>query len=290
MPWKQLLPWATLGLAEVLPGDPECWQGSSTYSQRELCCADPVSGFELGCWDENFFFERCCLNVSVGKQCVASMSFHGEELAVIDFFGWRTKRNGVYVEIGALDGYTFSNTVTLRTCLGWSGMLIEGSPRNFGSLEKTLKVLRTPVVAQFGAVCPPPQSNTSFLIGKHSSAVDGDAKYLSNTVRRYHKHYHRIRVPCKPMSWYLRSLPQGHVDFLSLDVEGAELEVLLTMNFNEVVVEVFMIELHDTTEPEQAENWRIRNLLQNLGYKECFKIFVPDSGIFVRQQGPYANC
>ena len=82
------------------------------------------------------------------------MSQHGEELAVIDFFSWRTKRNGVYVEIGALDGYTYSNTVTLRTCLGWSGMLIEGSPRNFGSLEKTLKVLRTPVVAQLGQCVP----------------------------------------------------------------------------------------------------------------------------------------
>ena len=253
-----------------------------------LC--DPVSGRELGCWDENFFFERCCLDVTVGKQCRASMSQRGEELAVIDFFGWRTKRNGVYVEIGALDGYTYSNTVTLRTCLGWSGMLIEGSPRNFGLLEETLQILRTPVVAQFGAVCPPPQSNTTFLKGKKSNAVDGDAKCLSNTVRSYSKHYHRTRVPCKPMSWYLRSLPQRRVDFLSLDVEGAELEVLLTMNFNEVVVEVFMIELHDTTEPEQAENWRIRNLLQNLGYKECLRISVRESGIFVRERGPYASC
>ena len=43
-----------------------------------------------------------------------------------------------YVELGALDGSTFSNTKFFDETLGWGGVLIEPSPRNF---EK-LKVMR----------------------------------------------------------------------------------------------------------------------------------------------------
>ena len=165
-----------------------------------------------------------------------------EENHVIDFFGWRAKGDGVYVEIGALDGIKYSNTLSLHSCLGWTGVLIEGSPRNFQELQRNLVRTRpSNVVSHLGAVCAPPLTNATFLRAKKHGAVDGDVRHISDTVSRQHQHHQRrVKVPCKPMSWYLRSLPRNHVDFFSLDVEGAELEVLLTLNFSEVTIEVLL--------------------------------------------------
>ena len=58
--------------------------------------------------------------------CQESQSQDKEETTLSDHFGWNSKRGGVYVEIGALDGYQGSNTLMLHTCLDWTGVLVEG--------------------------------------------------------------------------------------------------------------------------------------------------------------------
>ena len=40
-----------------------------------------------------------------------------------------------FVELGALDGERYSNTLMLERCFGWRGLLIEANPANFGALQ-----------------------------------------------------------------------------------------------------------------------------------------------------------
>ncbi|CAE7274099.1 unnamed protein product [Symbiodinium necroappetens] len=195
------------------------------------------------------------------------------------------KRDGIYLEMGALDGVTYSNTLALRTCLGWTGMLIEGSPRHFQRLHQNYKDVES-VIIKYGAVCAPPLTNATFSQGMSIGSIDGDVTYLPTGLRkRFSYRRQRVVVPCRPMEWYLQQLPKKHVDFVSLDVEGAELEVLLTMDFTEVLVEVFLIELHDWGRSEQTQSWKIRKLMRNLGYKECTNVHVWPNGLFVLQEG-----
>ena len=49
--------------------------------------------------------------------------------------GWG--RRGVFVELGAYDGYKYSNTFVLERCFGWRGVLIEANPANFARLQKS---------------------------------------------------------------------------------------------------------------------------------------------------------
>ncbi|CAE7947370.1 unnamed protein product [Symbiodinium sp. KB8] len=203
-----------------------------------------------------------------GEVCARSRSRFGEELSVIRLLGWQMKRDGIYVEMGALDGVTYSSTLALQTCLGWTGLLIEGSPRHFQRLYQNYKDVEN-VIVQYGAVCAPPLTNATFSQGMNVGSVDGDVTYLPVGLRkRFSYRRQRVVVPCRPMEWYLQKLPKKHVDFMSLDVEGAELEVLLTMDFAEVLVEVFLIELHDWGRSEQTQSWKIRKLMGNLGYKD----------------------
>jgi hypothetical protein len=44
--------------------------------------------------------------------------------------------NGTYVELGALDGYKFTNTLSLHDRSGWRGVLIEPNPLTFADLAK----------------------------------------------------------------------------------------------------------------------------------------------------------
>ena len=115
--------------------------------------------------------------------------------------------------------------------------------------------------------------------------MDADVQHMSQEVKNHYNETffgHVESIPCKPMSSYLHV---KHIDFFSLDVEGSELEVLLTIDFTEVTVEVFMIEFHKF---DPTKSWKIRNLLKSLGYVECqHKLDI--NYLFVRKHGPYAG-
>ena len=59
-------------------------------------------------------------------QCQPSQSQWGEEKWLLEHF-FAEKRNGVYVELGAVDGVRFSNTLALHTCRDWTGVLVEAN-------------------------------------------------------------------------------------------------------------------------------------------------------------------
>ena len=42
---------------------------------------------------------------------------------------------GRFVELGALDGDTHSNTYALEKCLNWTGLLIEANPESYAKLQ-----------------------------------------------------------------------------------------------------------------------------------------------------------
>ena len=215
-----------------------------------------------------------CLSSSDG--CIPSQSQSGEEDAVIKHF-FHDMKGGTYVEIGGFDGYRFSNTLRLHTCFGWNGVLVEASRTNYLSLVKNVKRYRPTAAHHFGAVCTPPRSTISLL---DRSAVSGNIDTMSDTFRRaWHDSSKRSMrvdgIPCKPMSSYLKGV--NMVDFFSIDVEGAELDVILTINFHKAHVDIFMVEL-DHHNPER--NYKVRQVLFNLNYIECVGV-APRSAIFL---------
>ena len=47
-----------------------------------------------------------------------------------------SQRGGFFIECGALDGETRSNTLVFEKELGWKGLLVEGDPKNFELVKK----------------------------------------------------------------------------------------------------------------------------------------------------------
>ena len=208
---------------------------------------------------------------------VTSKSQSGEEAYYMNNFmplGDRRSR-GVYVEIGALDGWTHSNTRVLSKCHGWSGLLVEGNLKNYGNLLQRMD--RKNVTVHHSAVCEAPLRWATMTL--EGGAVATDTTRVSAQFQRKWKSVNRpsrtVRVPCAPMHELLGDI--AHVDFFSLDVEGAELTVVNTIDFRRVTIDTFVVELdgHD-----KGKDARVAYVLGREGYARCKVVYEKGSKIW----------
>ena len=130
---------------------------------------------------------------------------------------------GTFVELGALDGVRYSNTIVLERCFAWRGLLIEGNPGNFA------KLLRSPRTASkvHSAVCEG-VGTLNFTTGGDQEA--GDTSVLPERARKsraFRNGNATVSVGCRSLSSMMDDAGFGDtVTFLSLDVQGAEYKVI----------------------------------------------------------------
>lgn len=73
------------------------------------------------------------------------------------------------------------------------------------------------------------------------------------------------RVACMPLSLIFRKMHVTHINYLSLDVEGAEMEILKSIDFNSVRFDIISVETEKAFRPEHYEA-KITHLLRKRGY------------------------
>ena len=181
------------------------------------------------------------------------------------FFG---KTRGSFLEMGALDGELFSNSWAFERALNWTGVLIEANP----DLLRRIKAKRPAQRVVSAAICEQPTA-VEFVFpevpgGDKAAlgAVGGLPQHL--TQRFLDVHYGgrgvlRRRVACVPLMRILDGLGARDFDFFSLDVEGAELAVLRTLDFARVRIGVLCIEASGLDPEKDAA---VRRLLAGAGY------------------------
>lgn len=178
---------------------------------------------------------------------------------------FKNKTNGVYIELGALDGKLYSNTKFFEDHLHWSGILIEPHPEKF----KLLKNNR-PKNYLFNNLVSNGNDELEFkYFVDHHAAVSGVKNTLPDS--HYNNYFNKFlnlsqnTIFIKPISLteIIKKTPITHIDLLSLDVEGHEYEVLLSYDFS-VKIDVILIELlGDNKERDEL----CRNLLIKNNYK-----------------------
>lgn len=189
-------------------------------------------------------------------------SQQGEDRIVFDeFFHDAAKGsvvNGVFVEIGALDWVLFSNTIAFEQRLGWHGVLIEGCPGHWAQLDRNRKSAFTKTVHM--AVCDAPNGTVQYT--SQCSAGSGVPGDTGDKVTKGGRTGATVPVPCAGMGAMLKQHGIDHIDFFSIDVEGYELKLLQTMDWD-IPVDVMVVEIeHQPYEVIRA----IRKLLADHGY------------------------
>ncbi len=147
------------------------------------------------------------------------------------------KRDGFFVEAGAGDGLWISNTLLLERRYGWSGILVEPTSA-FALLQKNrpncrlenscLAGVRKSVtlveIFDTGQAAISPDAGANLLLSK---TVDVAPENLSQMDSVWGKAQRQYEVQARPLAEVLQAHGAPHtIDYLSLDVEGYEYEIL----------------------------------------------------------------
>lgn len=153
-------------------------------------------------------------------------------------------RNRVFLELGAFDGITYSNTKFFEDTLGWTGVLIEAHPEAYRSLAWNRPHCKT-----YHYAVSTQDTGVEFIVN-----VNGPVSSVKEfTSEKHQKAWHDrgattiVRVPSRPLGSILREADVTRIDFWSLDVEGGELEVLKSMDWT---IPVYLLCI-ETQEPDR---------------------------------------
>lgn len=198
---------------------------------------------------------------------------------------WEWVRDNIYfeddklffVDVGAHDGVSSSNTGHFEIDLEWNGICIEPNPQVFEQLKKNRKC------KLYNCCVGSSNDEVNFLlISGYAEMLSGiyseyDEKHLQRIESEIQKHGGKkeiIKIESKSLKTILKENKVAKVDYLSIDVEGAELEVLKGIDFLEVDVRVISVE-------NNGYDNKPKEYLLNSGYEWIAKCCSDD--IFVKK-------
>lgn len=193
------------------------------------------------------------------------------------YFGLRNQ--GIFVEVGAMDGQMFSNTCGLAD-RGWSGLYIEPVPDFFQKCRQRHKKNKVKVLN-----CAVSDQEGTLRLHLANALTTGDPLYEKAYEKlEWAKHslkHKYIDVPTKPLDTLLQEnqIPTGF-DVLVIDVEGHELSVLKGFSLEIYRPKMIIIEIEDEhPDMQHLEEYpdllqrhkEIRSRIENVGYKIIYK-------------------
>lgn len=145
------------------------------------------------------------------------------------------KEKGYFVEIGSADGIKINNTYLLEKCYQWSGICIEANPIYF----EQLKINRSAICLN---VCVDDrEKEIDFICSDlHGGIIDEDT---DNRKKENIKNAEVRRLRTKTLANILEEHKAPEViDYLSIDVEGAETRILADFPFDKYIFNSMTIE------------------------------------------------
>lgn len=197
----------------------------------------------------------------------------GEDCLILEFFDFKTK--GYFVDIGAFDGVHLSNSLTFEQ-QGWDGVCVEANPKYAELCEKSRPNTKCIQVA-----CSNKTGENILLhtdeLGLLSSIESSDDK-TEDIQSRYAKRglefndLNEVSVPVTTVDQILKdySSRDKKIDFISIDVEGHEIEVLKGMDIKLWKPRIILIEANTPEEESKVKEY----LVGEIGYIYSRKVGV----------------
>jgi FkbM family methyltransferase len=183
-----------------------------------------------------------------------SYSQYSQDLDVLNLYSNKTE--GTFIEIGASDGKTLSNTYLLEQ-LGWKGICVEPIPEQFELLQKN----RTSINVNKAVY------NVSGQDIKFTVAPDSLYSGITSKIDKFpHVKDTGTTISVKTISLNDLISESGlptFIDYLSIDTEGSEYEILKSLDFSKYKFGTIHVE-HNFIMPKREQ---ISSLLLSNGYR-----------------------
>lgn len=204
-------------------------------------------------------------NQIIARLLKGSYSQNGEDLIIDEILGY--KRDGFYVDVGAYDPVRFSNTLRFYK-KGWRGINIEPNPERFKKF----------LVSRGGDI------NLNIGIGKKEKKQDF-YRFIPDTlstfsradkesyIRQGYKLVDRLGISMAKLKDILYTYCKDkEIDFVSIDTEGSDLEVLMTNDWQKFNPRLICIEtISHQKNSIGVENAAIYTFLKDRRYKRVYK-------------------
>lgn len=140
-----------------------------------------------------------------------------EKFLVWEFFDFAAQ--GFFVEVGAFHSQELSQTWMLEK-LGWSGLLIEPIPDNAAELRRNRP---GSTVHEVALTATEKTGTLKLYMAGEAGSQSGLVRNQQDPERTYQR---EITVQARTFDWILDQDPPPRIDFISIDTEGNELDVL----------------------------------------------------------------
>ncbi len=187
-----------------------------------------------------------------------SYSQHGEDLIIDKILGY--KKKGFYVDIGAYDPHRFSNTKRFYL-RGWHGINVEPNCVNF---RKFTRERKRDINLNIGV------GNSNSKLTFYQFIPDTLSTFSEKEANNYLKHGYKLISKKKVNVQKLSAILQKYfvnksIDFISIDTEGYEMEVLKSNDWKKYKPKLFCIETNT------GKSHIVETYLKHKGYTEVFR-------------------
>ena len=184
-------------------------------------------------------------------------SQYREDEFLVEFF--HHKKNGIFIDIGANDGLNLSNTYLLQKEYGWTGSCVEPIPEIYKKLCDNRQNIPLTVCSCYNAAVHPDKDKKCIKfyhqtifheLSSYTYSPTHAARINAEQNARPENETREILIDTIHIDNLFGSFIDGpygyygdapyHVDFLSIDTEGSELEILKSLNWESTILKLFL--------------------------------------------------
>jgi FkbM family methyltransferase len=169
-------------------------------------------------------------------------------------------KENFFVEVGGYDPFLHSNSYWLESKHNWTGLCIEPDP------VKAKKIQESRTASVINKAISDKEGSMDFVVaGALSAVVDTLPKEHFSRIKRENPGWEIITVSSAPFGILEAMIPNNKISYLSIDVEGHELNVIRGIDFSKIEISIITVEFGVSGAKE------ILSILKSSGFIKIYK-------------------
>lgn len=201
---------------------------------------------------------------------------------------FRGFKNGFFVDVGAHNGVSINNTLFFEKEHNWTGINFEPIKSVYDQL-----IQARPNCINYNLAIDENDGETTFILNKGATEVISgiqthyDSRHTNRLLYEngiYKSTTELIKVHTKRLETIFKENNIKNINYMSIDVEGAEFAVIKSINFEDVYIDVIDFENNYSDVSIPIVNYLITKGYYLLNYKGLDIMMIHKNSQFIRKE------